>query len=251
MATVIQSDSLKKHHVDKYNFKVIAFGSSSSSSEEVLPQQEKRIDSSALDTKSKESLIESLMKKTDEMSSNFAKLQMNLETKEEKFNEDLQKVKEEAFAEGVKAGKAQTLEETDRDINEKLSLFINSIAKLDSSAAEFKNSLESFKSELVDAALHIAQEVIKIELDTNSSKVAKILADELVNDPQSASKVILKVNPKNHTAVSEHLGQLNNVTVLVDSAINEGGVVVISDAGNIDAQISKRFEKVKKAVLSE
>ncbi len=251
MATVIQSDSIEKHHIDKYNFKVIAFGGSSSSSEETPLQQEKRIDSSALDTKSKESLIESLMKKTDEMSSNFAKLQMKLETKEEKFNEDLQKVKEEAFAEGVKAGKAQTLEETDGDINEKLSLFIDSIAKLDSSAAEFENSLESFKSELVDAALHIAQEVIKIELDNNSSKVAKILADELINDPKSASKVTLKVNPKNHTAVSEHLGQLKNITVLVDSAINEGGVVVISDAGNIDAQISKRFEKVKKAVLSE
>ncbi|MEN4052867.1 MULTISPECIES: flagellar assembly protein FliH [Sulfurimonas] len=261
MATVISSDSIEKHHVDKYNFKVIAFGGSSSNNEEAQEhkssleetplQQAKEIDSSALDTKSKESLIESLMKKTDEMSSNFIKLQMKLEAKEEEFKEGLQKAKEEAFAEGMKAGKAQALEEIDKEINEKLSLFTSSIAKLESSAAEFEHSLESLKNELVNAALDIAQEVIKIELDTNSSKVAKVLADELINDLQGASKVTLKVNPNNHTAISEHLGQLDHITVLADSAVNEGGVIVISDAGNIDAQISKRFERVKKAALSE
>jgi len=57
--------------------------------------------------------------------------------------------------------------------------------------------------------------------------------------------------PKNHAYISEHLGKLEHITVLADSAVNEGGVVVISDAGNIDAQISKRFERVKKAALSE
>lgn len=261
MATVISSDRIQKHRVDKYNFKVLAFGSSSSKSEEIAEdksalderplQQAKEIDSSALDTKSKESLIESLMKKTDEMSSNFIKLQMKLEAKEEEFKEELQKAKEEAFAEGLKAGKAQAFEEIDKDVNEKLSLFISSIAKLESSAAEFEHSLESLKNELVDAALDIAQEVIKIELDTNSSKVAQVLADELIKDLQGASKITLKVNPKNHAAMSEHLGKLDHVAVLADSAVSEGGVIVLSDAGNIDAQISKRFERVKKAALSE
>jgi flagellar assembly protein FliH len=262
MATVISSDKIEKHNVDKYNFKVIAFGGSGDSKqdcaeetrsvlEESPVQKATEIDSSALDSKSKESLIESLMKKTDEMSSNFIKLQMKLESKEEEFKEELQKAKEEAFAEGLKAGKAQAFEEIDKNLNEKLNLFESSIAKLESSASEFENSLESLKNELVTAALDIAKEVIKIELDTNSAEVAKVLSDELIKDLQSASNVTLKVNPKDHAAVSEHLGELKHITVLADSAVSEGGVIVISDVGNIDAQIEKRFQRVKKAALSE
>jgi len=262
MATVISSSKIEKHNIDKYNFKVIAFGSNQEGSSlvestpeytpENNPQQRSTdIDSSALTTKSKDSLIESLMKKTDEMSSNFIKLQMKLEAKEEEFKEELKKAKEEAFAEGMKAGHAKALEEIDSNLNQKLELFSSSIAKLESSASEFESSLESLKSELVHAAIDIAQEVIKIELDTNSSEVAKVLANELINDLQGASKITLKVNPKNHAYISEHLGQLTHVTVLADSAVNEGGVIVISDAGNIDAQIEKRFQRVKKAALSE
>jgi len=263
MATVIPSSRIEKHNVNKYNFKVIAFGGSKENSNEVQQEQQtytpennpqKRasdIDSSALNTSSKDSLIESLMKKTDEMSSNFIKLQMKLEQKEEEFKEELQKAKEEAFAEGMKAGRAQALEEIDKELNSKLELFTSSIEKLDKSALEFQTSLENLKNELVNAALDIAKEVIKVELDKNSSEVAKVLSDELIHDLQGASKITLKVNPKNHAYIAEHLGVLEHVTVLADSAVSEGGVIVISDAGNIDAQIEKRFQRVKKAALSE
>jgi len=262
MATVISSDKIAKHNVDKYNFKVIALGGSANESksehstqtmdEEEPPQAHTTdIDSSALNSKSKDSLIESLMKKTDEMSSNFIKLQMRLEAKEEEFAQELKRAKEEAFAEGMKAGEAKALEEIDKNLNEKLSLLSSSVAKLDKSAAEFETSLEALKDELLHAALDIAKEVIRVELSENSAEVAKLLADELIKDLQGASKVTLKVNPKDHATLAEHLGKLEYVTVLADSAVSEGGVVVISDAGNIDAQIEKRFQRVKKAALSE
>ena len=260
MATVIPNSKIKRHQIDKYSFKVIALGGAAEEAKstdvdktamQTPPQSKTEIDSSALDNKSKESLIESLMKKTDEMSSNFIKLQMKLEAKEEEFKEELKKAKEEAFSEGMKAGKAQALEEIDKSLNAKMELFVSSISKLEKSANEFETSLENLKNELVNAALDIAQEVVKVELSKNSSEIAKVLSEELINDLQSASKVTLKVNPKNHAYISEHLGKLEHVTILADSAISEGGVVVLSDAGNIDAQISKRFERVKKAALSE
>jgi len=89
MATVISSDSLAQHNVDKYTFKVIALGSGTDTKESSKDQPSYTpdnnpkarvtdVDSSALSTNSKDSLIESLMNKTDEMSSNFIKLQMKL-----------------------------------------------------------------------------------------------------------------------------------------------------------------------------
>jgi len=262
MTTVIQSNSIEKHAVDKYNFKVIAFGGSSTDSKneagvkEYTPEDNPRqratdVDASALDTKSKDSLIESLMKKTDDMSSNFIKMQMKLEAKEEEFKEQLKVDKEASFSEGIKAGKAEASQEVDKELNNKLELFTSSITKLEKSAQEFESSMEAVKKELVSAALDIAKEVIKVELDENSSQVAKILSEELIKDLQGASQITLKVNPKDHTYISQHLGKLEHISVVADNAVSQGGVIVVSDAGNIDAQISKRFERVKKAALSD
>ena len=260
MATVISSNELEAHNVNKYNFKVIA----NSGSQENMNQEEgsitlektaqtkiQEVDSSALSTSSKESLIESLMQKTDEMSSNFIKLQMKLEAKEEEFTQNLTKAKEEAFSEGLEAGVAKAQEDLDKSTTQGLEHFTDSVVKLEKSAQEFTSALEGIKSQLVSAALDIAQEVIKIELSSHSNEVAKLLCDELLKDLQTASKVTIKVNPINHGAISEHTGKLENVVIISDSAISEGGVIVISDAGNIDSQIQKRFERVKRAALSE
>ncbi|MEO1937442.1 MAG: flagellar assembly protein FliH [Sulfurimonas sp.] len=261
MATVITNEYLEKHHVDKYNFKVLSVKNKESSSsehqstsftQENNPQRRKSdVDASALSTSSKDALIESLMKKTDEMSSNFIKLQMKLEQKEEEFEQELKKAKEEAFAEGLKAGHAQAMEEIDKNLNQKLELCVSSIERLQESASEFEKGLEDVKGELVSAALDVAQEVIKVEVSERSAEIAKVLSEELIKDLQGASKVTIKVNPKDHTYINEHLGQLNNVTVLADRAVSEGGVIVMSDVGNIDAEIQKRFESVKKVALSE
>jgi len=258
MATVISNGSIESHNVNKYNFKVISMGqneeekqSSELVEETPLKPKIKDVDSSALSTSSKESLIESLMQKTDEMSSNFIKLQMKLESKEEEFATALAEAKEKAFSEGVEAGIAKAKEDETGSLAASLEHFTNSVTTLEKSAEEFEKALEGIKGELISAALDISKEVIKVELGTNSNEVAKLLSDELLKDLQSAAKVTLKVNPKNHGAISEHVGTLGHVNVVSDSAVSEGGVVVISDAGNIDSQISKRFERVKHAALSE
>jgi len=265
MATVISNDSVDMHSVDKYNFKVIAIGSqgddkreSGSSAQEKKyteddnpRQRASDIDSSAMSTSSKESLIESLMKKTDEMSSNFIKLQMKLEAKEEEFKAELEKAKEQAFNEGMEAGRAKAIEDGEIGVSEAITLFSASVKKLDESASEFEKALEGIKESLVDAALDISKEVINVELSENSAEVAQVLASELIKELQSASKITLKVNPKDHGLVSEKLGKLEHVEIVSDSAISQGGVIAISDAGNIDAEISKRFERVKRAALSE
>jgi len=265
MATVIPSDSLEQHSVNKYNFKVIAFGVNDEHLDEVpqgsdeeqhTPQEHPKmrttdVDSSALSGSSKDALIESLMQKTDEMSSNFIKLQMKLEAKEEEHQTALKVAKEAAFAEGIEAGKAQALESGDKSKMSLLEQFSSSVKTLDASAKNFESSLEALKSELVFAAVDISREVIKVELSHNSHEVAKLLSDELIKDLQGASKITLKVNPIDHGSISEHIGKLEHIHILSDRAVAPGGVIVMSDAGNVDAQISKRFERVKKAALHE
>ena len=262
MATVISSDSLESHSVNKYNFKVIALGTNQENEQEV---QERRTytqdnhpkarttdsNSNKMSLSSKETLIESLMQKTDEMSSNFIKLQMKLESKEEEFEALLEKEKEKAFSEGLEAGIAKALTDANTKEISSIEQFSSSVVKLDNSAKEFELALEGIKKELMSAALDISKEVVKVELSQSSNEIAQTLSNELLTQLQGASKITLKVNPKNLGSVSQNIEKLEFVTVVSDNAISEGGVIVMSDSGNIDSQISKRFEKVKKAALSE
>ena len=261
MATVISSKKLGTYNVHKYNFKVIPIGDhtdedmqtnmTSSLVEDTSNPVVKEVDTTSLTTNSKESLIESLMQKTDEMSSNFIKLQMKLENKEEDFKLELDKAKEEAFSEGMEAGIAKAISDTDNNIKNSAEHFSSSIVKLEESAKEFETALDSIKKDLISAALDIAKEVIKVEIGENSNEIAIRLSEELLKDLQNASKITLKVNPNNHGAISQYVGKLEHIEVVSDNAVNEGGVIIISDVGNIDSQISKRFQSVKRTALSE
>ncbi|MBE0514651.1 flagellar assembly protein FliH [Sulfurimonas sp.] len=265
MSNIITNRRIGNHNVDKYNFKVLPFGAEDVQDEVFesslvrkkpiveapQPISEKEIDATSMSSNSKDSLIESLLKKTDEMSSNFIKLQMKLENMSEEHKAELTKAKEESYAQGIEAGKELHAKEDEKSMVDALSMYSASVAKLENSAKQFESALEGIKSELISAAFDIAKEVIKIEIQENSKKVAFTLAKELIKELQSASKVVLRVNAKDHGAISQAVGSLAHVEVVSDSAVSLGGVIATSDAGNIDAQISKRFERVKKAALSE
>ncbi len=260
MAVVISKKSTDSHIIDKYKFKVLSFGGhekneqeyTSENSTNVEKEQENSLEdvhSHEISSSSKDELVESLLKKTDEMSSNFIKLQMRLEEKEEEFKIELEKVKEEAYNQGLKDAKEKLLNEQENQLENTIEQFTKSINTLDESATEFKNSLNKIENELVNAAIDIAKEVILVELDKNSSDIAVRLSSELIEDLKESAKITLKVNPKDHTKVSEKIGKLENIDIISDSAISPGGVIAISDSGNIDSEIMKRYERVKRAAL--
>jgi len=261
MAIVISKSRMEKYNVNPYHFKVLS-GVDNEFVEQSLVEQSNtveekpkkpisEVDSSSISQSSKDALIESLMKNNDEMSSNFIKLQMKLEAKEEEYKAEIEKVKEIAFNEGVVEGQTQAKKAYEADLGGRLSQFGISVSTLDEKANEFSVSLEAIKNSLMSAAIDIANEVINIELSENSSEVAKVLSQELIHELQNASKVTLKVNPNDYSDILISIGKLENIEVVSDSAVSQGGVIAVSDFGNIDAQISKRFERVKKVALSE
>ena len=273
MAEVISGEKISRHNVDKYNFKVLAIGSGKKPnlkafgkeqphesgakdvSKEPQPPHNEPAQSQPTQTEtsqsSKDSLIESLLKKTDEMSSNFIKLQMKLESMQEEHKKELEQIKESAFAEGVAKGKEEAEKECQERYNQTLNLFADSISKLEQKANEYNTSLENVKKELTSAAIDIAKEVVSVELNEHSANIAEALASSLIEELQNASQITLKVNPKDFTHLSQKFSELKHVKIVADAAVSEGGVIAISDIENIDAQIPNRFERVKKVILSE
>ena len=98
MKTLIASDATEGHIISKYSFKVLAFGGQPSTKEEasVLVDPSEALGDDAVaevdgsgetgavtePSGSRDDLVESLLKKTDDISSNFIKMQMKLEAVE-------------------------------------------------------------------------------------------------------------------------------------------------------------------------
>lgn len=255
---VITKENLFGHSIGKYQFKILSGLSGASvheAYEELELQRPLRTDAqgemSRESMSSKDELIESLLKKADDMSSNFIKMQMRLETLQEEHAQGLEEAKKHGFDEGFSAGVAQeqTLN-SQRNIqgHDQLS---QSVKTLESTAEQFGVTLREIQKELTHTALDIAKEVIGIETQENSAKIAAKLSEALIEELSDASKITLRVNPNDHGIISEKVGSLKNVEVLSDRAISAGGVVAISDLGNIDSQIKKRFERLKRSLLLE
>ncbi len=277
METVIQDNNRSAHIINKYNFKVLSsstptVGSSSENdnngfvsgfsqkSEEgstpisnVSEGQAQTVETeeSVLSKSSKDELIESLLKKTDEMSSNFIKMQMKLESKEEEYKAALEAAKAEAFEEGKEAGMKEAEQMVQAEHTNLMQQFSASVQTLDQSTKEFANSIEGIKEELIHAALDIAKEVILVETSEHGNVIATTLANDLIAQIQTSAAVTIKVNPQDKVAIEQSLGTLENVRIISDNAVSMGGVVILSDAGNIDGDIMKRYERVKNAALNK
>ena len=266
METVISMDSANSHIINKYNFKVLSSmegvsskiatkefvaNSEVTNTSENLGVKAEPVSGEPISKSSKDELIESLLQKTDEMSSNFIKMQMKLEDKEEEYKAAIQAHKEQTFEEGKIAGiaEAQALVQTEHETL--TTQFSASIKTLDESTQEFSASIEGIKEELIHAAIDIAKEVILVETSERGNEIASTLAKSLIEEIKHSAEVTIKVNPNDKVSIEQSLGTLANIKILSDNAVSNGGVVILSDAGNIDGDIMKRYERVKNAALGK
>jgi len=258
MPVVITKKNTSSHSVDKYKFKVLSSSGHETQKKSNLvdeldtPDEEvivENIEKHEISSSSKDELVESLLKKTDEMSSNFIKLQMRLEEKENEFKIELESAKKESYEQGLADAKGKLESESNALQANSVEQFSKSIVALEKSASEFEDALGRIENELVNAAIDIAKEVILVELDEHSGNIATKLSEDLIQDLKESAKVTLKVNPNDHGVVSEKIGKLAHIEIVSDSAISPGGVIAISESGNIDSEIMKRYERVKRAAL--
>ena len=108
-----------------------------------------------------------------------------------------------------------------------------------------EKKLEKIETDMSVSAFEIAKEVIKKEIASSSSQVAASLAKALLKEVKEAMKIELKVNPKDFDFLKELYAGEEKITVVSDDAVTLGGVIVLSDVGNLDGNLAVRLEKVK------
>ena len=197
------------------------------------------------------SFVEELLKKTDELSSNIIKLQMQIENQESEFAKRLEAEIARAKEDGKNEGIAQTNAANEAKIKELEAKFSASATKLDEQYVKFDEFLKKSEEELGQTAIKIAKEVIEKEVSSASSQIAHHLANSLIKELSDVKNIEIRVNPEDSDYLKEQFSKNERVKVSADDAISKGGVVIISEGGNIDATMQTRLEKLKMLVNNE
>jgi len=285
-SSVITSETSPAHFIENYRFKVLGVGERATDSAPVLIEENNlseelseqnfgqkgenfvpqashqtqtnsqnhfasQAQSPQIQQAGESSLVEELLKKTDELSSNIIKLQMQIENQESEFAKRLEAEISRAKEDGKNEGIAQANAANEARINELEARFSASAAKLDEQYVKFDEFLKKIEEELGQTAIKIAKEVIDKEISTSSNQIAHHLASSLIKELSNVKNIEIRVNPEDSEYLKEQFSKNEHVKISADDAISKGGVVIISDGGNIDATMQTRLEKLKMLVNNE
>lgn len=248
--SIISSQELNGHNMQKYEFKKLDTNdikiqdsnSNSDANEDKLPTQSQV---SMIQSSLEKELIEKLLTKSDDLASSLNNFQMQFEKLQSQTNEKEKIAREEGFKEGELKARLGFKDELEKE-KERIS---KSIMTLDDTIERIKGQIVKLESELSAIAIDIAKEVIVKEVEANSAKIAASISKELLQSMSSNLNIIIKVNPVDFDFLNNIVKNKQNIKIKSDDAIQKGGVVVISENGNIDGNIMSRYQILKQSVL--
>jgi flagellar assembly protein FliH len=272
MSSVIDSTKIDNTNVQKYHFKVIGSDLSKAepkntqpqnvTNEEIAKEVENSHESPIAEVPTvkieqepekkddqQSTFVEELMKKTDELTSSVIKMQMQMEAQQADFEQRLLAETNRAKEEGYEDGLGKANENFNNEIETLRAKFTSSISKIEQLEKQFEQKLDDIEHNLSTVAIDIAKEVLNVEVQSQSSQIALSLAKSLMEQIKEATHVEIKVSMDDFEYVSGAFKDSKNLEVIADDAIAKGGVILLSDIGNIDGDLDVRLQKVKELIL--
>lgn len=159
---------------------------------------------------------------------------------------DLERVREEAEAEGVEQGRQQAT----RALEERLA---GAFAAATEAARQFREQTNQLIEEMAPQAerlaVTIAQKVVADEVRTNPDIVSSVFR-EVMQELYGRRLVEVRVSPKDLGGLSEHLpeGRAEDLDLVADERVTAGGCLLKIEGGEFDASIETRLEEAVSAV---
>ncbi len=257
---IIRNNKINKHNVESYRFKVLGTQITPQKEEDGIEEYMKDVQQPTVinedhqppqtqQTQSAtnipdDSFVEKLLKKTDELSSENIKLQMQNENQKAEFERELTTQIQTAKEEAQKQGYQKAKDEMDATLKTLQEQYCRSCKLLDEQLQKLEEFIKKTEFELPDTAMEIAKEVIQKEITQDSSQIALALSKSLIKMLQNSTQMEIRANPNDFPILNEKLGQTNNLKITSDEAIAQGGIIILSDAGNLDGSIKTRIDKI-------
>lgn len=158
--------------------------------------------------------------------------------------EEAQSIKEAASKEGYEKG----LNEAREDIEE----VKNSITEFMGAKQEVFDYISQY---IVEISMEIAKKIIKRELEQDTSVILENIQQVLKTLSKEESKISLKVNPLQVSIVKSEIPEMltnsgldAKIMIIPDEEIMEGGCMVTTSNGVIDATIETQLSVISEAL---
>lgn len=159
-------------------------------------------------------------------------------------SEAIEAARAEAYAAGVRAGRAEVASAVEALVAARSEL-----------AAEREHAADRAEREAVELALQIAEKVVETALEVRPELVVEAVRGALrrMVEPQES---VLVVNPEDAETVRAALDGLSAelgapLRVRTERRVSRGGCIVRTQAGELDSCVAKRLERARAVVEAE
>ena len=191
---------------------------------------------------------------TDKPSPDPPKISARNEKSVEEIKQKARDVEKQAYIQGFAKGEKAGMESGENKFKPVLNNFHQAFLELEKVRKEIYLHAEK---KAVNLALAIAKKVVCHEIATNKEVVLNVVK-EAVKKVVDHGRIIIKTSPSDLQFIknSDHgflnfVDNIKNITFEEDETISDGGCIIETDFGNIDARIEKQFQVVDEAFKCE
>ena len=184
---------------------------------------------------------------------NISKEKIYDEVKRGSIDETFREIEEKAYAKSFARGEKAGVESG----NEKIESVVNSMNKGLSELIKIRQNIYlETEQEIVKLAMTIARKIVCNEIRVNKDTVVNVVKEAL-KKVEGNEKVKVKLSSKDlqfikseKSAIIDKITNIENVGFEMDEMIPDGGCIIETESGDIDARIEKQFQAVEEAFES-
>ena len=158
--------------------------------------------------------------------------------------EEAENIKKSAFDEGYRIG----LEKAQSDIER----FKTNLGQFLSAPKEV---FEYIAPDILEISIDIAKKIIKKEVESDPQVLIETIMDVLKTVSKNEPKINIRVRPQNAQFIKDTLPTVTyqygidaKINIIADPSVEEGGCVLQTNNGIVDASIDTQIEIIKKAL---
>lgn len=171
-----------------------------------------------------------------------------VEDSRENYPVDSEAAQKLAWEQGYSDGYTIGIEAGTRDARQRMS-YLHEI--LQALSRPFSDLDESVTSQLTGLVKVLAEQLVRRELSTDQSLLAKIVDESLQALPVAGSEVRIAINPDDAAFMNEYMEEQADINyrIQTDASITRGGCRVDTEYSAIDATIETRLERIVETML--
>jgi flagellar assembly protein FliH len=167
-----------------------------------------------------------------------------------------EKGRAEGLSKGREEGKLDAYEAEARSVREQTGPLANRLARIATAIEnERSNNLAHLQRDLLQCAIAVAKKIVRREVSLDADVIKNNLAKAIELSAEK-SEIRVRLNPSDVGIIEEYVpkmkstfSRLKSIHLVPDMNVSQGGCIVQSRGGEVDARIETQFEEIERQLL--